>query len=83
MIYINFSAMVVDDENFGIGGTFVTGGKSDKLLMRLTQRLEVEKLKRESFARRQQWIDVGNITSREQTSFEAADMPAQGTTWLK
>jgi hypothetical protein len=35
MIYINFSAMVVDDENFGIGGTtFVTGGKSDKLLMR-------------------------------------------------
>jgi hypothetical protein len=34
MIYINFSAIVVDDENFGIGGTFVTGGKSDKLLIR-------------------------------------------------
>jgi hypothetical protein len=34
MIYINFSAVVVDDENFGVGGTFVTGRKSDKLLMR-------------------------------------------------
>jgi hypothetical protein len=39
MIYINFSAVVVDDENFGVGGTFVTGRKSDKLLIRFEHKV--------------------------------------------
>ena len=69
MIYINFSVVVADDENFGIDGTFVTGRNSDKLLIRFEHNVLRYRTRRESFARRQQWIDVGSITSREQTSF--------------
>ena len=34
MIYIDFTTVVDNDENFGIDGTFVTGTRSDKLLIR-------------------------------------------------
>jgi hypothetical protein len=33
MIYMDFTTIVIDDQHFGQDGSFVTGNKSDKLLI--------------------------------------------------